>query len=81
AQQRLWFIEQMQPGSAHYVMSSTLQLRGVIAADYIEQALQGIIARHDILRSRFISHEGEPRQVVESEVRFVLQHYDLTSLA
>ncbi|MBQ4844738.1 non-ribosomal peptide synthase/polyketide synthase [Pseudoalteromonas sp. MMG005] len=78
AQQRLWFIEQMQPGSEHYVMSSALQLKGKIDAAYIEQALQAIIARHDILRSRFITCDGAPRQeVLESSV-FTLRQHDLT---
>ncbi|WP_273826188.1 non-ribosomal peptide synthetase [Pseudomonas asplenii] len=64
AQQRLWFLAQMEGGSAAYHMPLNLKLRGPLQVPALERSLNQLVARHEALRTRFISVEGEPRQVI-----------------
>ena len=62
AQQRLWFLAQMQGGNSAYNIPIGLRLRGRLDADALQRALTRIVARHETLRSRFISI-GDTAQV------------------
>src|SRR5690348_6071932 len=64
AQQRLWFLDQLEPNSPMYNMPMAVRVRGPLKHGPLGQAINAIVARHDILRTRFISHEGEPVQEV-----------------
>ncbi|UUQ64819.1 amino acid adenylation domain-containing protein [Pseudomonas fuscovaginae UPB0736] len=64
AQQRLWFLAQMEGASAAYHMPLNLQLRGPLQVPALERSLLQLVERHEALRTRFISVEGEPRQVI-----------------
>ncbi|MGY2196583.1 amino acid adenylation domain-containing protein [Pseudomonas gingeri] len=64
AQQRLWFLAQMDGGSAAYHMPLNLRLRGRLQVPALERSLNQLVARHEALRTTFISVEGEPRQVI-----------------
>ncbi|POA48981.1 non-ribosomal peptide synthetase [Pseudomonas sp. MPR-ANC1] len=55
AQQRLWFLAQMQGGNSAYNIPIGLRLRGRLDADALQWALTRIVARHETLRSRFVS--------------------------
>ena len=55
AQQRLWFLAQMQGGNSAYNIPIGLRLRGRLNVDALQQALVRIVARHETLRSRFVS--------------------------
>ncbi|WP_248750467.1 non-ribosomal peptide synthase/polyketide synthase [Pseudomonas sp. MWU15-20650] len=61
AQQRLWFLAQMEGASTAYNMPIALGLRGHLDAQALERALAAIVARHEALRSRFVQHDDEPR--------------------
>jgi len=67
AQQRLWFLEQMEPGRATYAIPMAIELRGVLEAPILEQALRALVSRHESLRTVFVMVEGQPRQVVSSD--------------
>ena len=65
AQQRLWFLDQLEPGSAAYHIPRVLRLRGGLDAGALERALTEIVRRHEALRTRFPVQDGEPSQVIE----------------
>ncbi|HEU4561817.1 MAG TPA: amino acid adenylation domain-containing protein [Longimicrobium sp.] len=65
SQQRLWFIDQLQPGSAAYNLPYALRLRGPVNADALERSLAEIVRRHESLRTRFVSVDGQPAQVID----------------
>src|SRR5581483_10473159 len=81
AQQRLWFIEQMEPGTALYVLPFLLRLLGTVQVPALEHALHLTIQRHEGLRTIFPSRQGIPRQVILPRVPCDLPLIDLSALA
>ncbi len=67
-QERLWFLEQLEPGSAAYVMPTAARLRGELRADLLEQAFSLVVARHESLRTTFEDRDGIPYQVFHHEL-------------
>ncbi|WP_173142269.1 amino acid adenylation domain-containing protein [Kibdelosporangium persicum] len=66
AQQRLWFLDQLQPGRPTYNVALGLRLRGALDANALRRALTEIVRRHEVLRSRFaLGEDGWPVQHVE----------------
>jgi amino acid adenylation domain-containing protein len=80
AQQRLWVLDQLEPNSSLYNMPRALRLRGALSTEALEVALNGIVARHEILRTTYASDKGEPYQVIAPEVQLELSVIDLSSL-
>ncbi|MFD3582413.1 amino acid adenylation domain-containing protein [Streptomyces sp. NPDC058683] len=68
AQQRLWLLDQMNPGATDYLMLDAYRLRGPLDVAALRQALDDTIARHDILRATFTAADGVPRLVIREEV-------------
>jgi Condensation domain/Phosphopantetheine attachment site len=64
AQQRLWFLNQLEPGSSFYNSFKAVRLKGALQIEALEQTLSEIMRRHEVLRTRFVSIGGEPRQEV-----------------
>ncbi|HYH44642.1 MAG TPA: amino acid adenylation domain-containing protein, partial [Thermoanaerobaculia bacterium] len=65
AQERLWFIDQLAPGSPMYNVTSALRLRGRLDVGVLEAVLAEILRRHESLRTRFVVHDGLPWQVID----------------
>lgn len=65
AQQRLWFIDQLQGSSAEYNMPQALRLRGQLDLQALQRAVDTIVDRHESLRTHFAQVEGEPVQIIE----------------
>lgn len=80
AQQRWWFIDAMAPGNPALNIALRWELKGTINPAAIEGAFRTIIARHEILRTRFPDNEGLPVQQVMPKVDFKLSNIDLTML-
>ncbi|WFE55764.1 non-ribosomal peptide synthetase/MFS transporter [Micromonospora sp. WMMD712] len=81
-QERIWFTEQLTPGTAAYLVWSTTRLRGPLAVDLLRAALDGAAARHDSLRMRFAENaDGEPVVAVLPEARVPVTVVDAPSLA
>ena len=62
AQQRLWFIDQLEPGSSAYNVPLGVRLRGKLKVEALERAIGEIVRRHEVLRTTFPAVGGEPRQ-------------------
>ncbi|HEY0607383.1 MAG TPA: amino acid adenylation domain-containing protein, partial [Herpetosiphonaceae bacterium] len=80
AQQRLWFLDQLQPNSAVYTIPTAIRLAGVLDRAALEQSLQTIVARHESLRTTFALHDEEPIQVIAPELSVSLDLWDLQTL-
>jgi len=64
AQQRLWFIDQLESGSPFYNISAAFQVEGKLNVAALEYAINGVVARHEVLRTIFPNVDGEPMQAV-----------------
>ncbi|HEX6040872.1 non-ribosomal peptide synthetase, partial [Longimicrobium sp.] len=64
AQRRLWLVDRMEPGTPAYNMPFALRLRGALDARALRRALDGVVRRHESLRTTFAEHDGEPVQVI-----------------
>ena len=62
AQQRIWFLDQLQPGSSAYTITARRRLRGPLDVDALTQALTDLVRRHESLRTTFPSNDGTPVQ-------------------
>jgi amino acid adenylation domain-containing protein len=80
AQQRLWFLDQLEPGSPLYIISTALRLRGRLKVEALQQSLETIVARHEVLRTNFITIAGNPSQVIGSHPSVPLPVVDLSLL-
>src|SRR6185436_17403546 len=67
AQQRLWFLNQLEPGSTAYNIPIGIRLKGKLDVEGLEEALKEIVRRHETLRTVFSSVEGRPVQVIKEE--------------
>jgi amino acid adenylation domain-containing protein len=77
AQQRLWFLHQMDPDAVEYAMPVPLRLPGVDVAA-LRAALTALVERHEVLRTRLIPDgSGEPHQVIDAPTAFPLEVVDL----
>src|SRR5207244_10140243 len=81
AQQRLWFLDQLVPGSPVYNISEGLRLKGRLDVTALEQSLKEIIRRHEAVRTTFRAVDGQPVQVISASAEFGLARHDLTHLA
>jgi amino acid adenylation domain-containing protein/non-ribosomal peptide synthase protein (TIGR01720 family) len=80
AQQRLWFIEQLKPGDAVYNCSAAVRLEGRLNLEALEGAINEIIKRHEVLRTRIEVEAATPAQVIEGWEWRRLRVEDLMSL-
>ncbi|MFI0480794.1 amino acid adenylation domain-containing protein [Actinomadura sp. 9N215] len=64
AQERVWFLDQLDPGSVAYLMPGSVRLRGRLDVDALTRGLTEIVRRHEMLRTTFTAVDGRPRQVV-----------------
>ncbi|WP_232463551.1 non-ribosomal peptide synthetase [Tumebacillus avium] len=81
AQQRLWFIDQLEPGSSAYNIANLLRLDGPLDLEALQQSLAELVNRHESLRTVFTSRDGEPEQRVLEELQLPLLITDLQSRA
>ena len=78
SQQRLWLLDQIEPGGAAYIIAGALELRGALDASALERALSALVHRHESLRTLFVNTEGEPLQVVSERGAWTLAVADLS---
>lgn len=81
AQQRLWFIDQLEGSSIQYNLTEALRLSGELDQEAIPWAINAMVARHEILRTCFRQgHDGEPEQIILPELRVPVPVEDLSAL-
>ena len=81
AQQRLWVVEQLAPGSAAYVMPVVARLTGALDVARLESALIALVARHESLRTTFGVADGTPFQRVATQQPYAVSLFDLRGAA
>ncbi len=80
AQQRLWFLDQFEPGGSEYVTSATVRLHGDLDVPALADAFTALVARHESLRTTFDESDGIGVQVVHPPARVAVPVLDLTHL-
>jgi amino acid adenylation domain-containing protein len=80
AQQRLWFLDRLEPGTATFNLPAPLRLTGRLDAAALSRALDEIARRHESLRTRFGEREGRGYQEVQPPVPVPLPRIDLSGL-
>ncbi|AKT37644.1 non-ribosomal peptide synthetase [Chondromyces crocatus] len=80
AQQRLWFLDQLEQGSPVYNLPAAVRLKGSLDAVALERSLVALGQRHETLRTSFASRQGKPFQVIASEPALRVERIDLGHL-
>ena len=81
AQERMWFLHQLSPGSAAYNVPRAVELNGVVDARALEAALRRLLERHEAMRATFPASEGRPLLAFQEVPARVLETEDLSSVA
>ncbi|MFF9347882.1 condensation domain-containing protein [Streptomyces sp. NPDC014734] len=77
AQQRLWFMQQLDPDTTLYNVPTVLRLHGVLDRAALGRALDALVARHEVLRTTYAAPSGRPHQVIAPPAPVPLPHTDL----
>ncbi|WP_414590177.1 condensation domain-containing protein, partial [Scytonema sp. PCC 10023] len=80
-QQRLWFLDQLEPGSPFYNIPVAIHLKGWLNVPALELSLNEIVQRHEALRTTFATVAGEPVQVIAPQQQLELRMVDLSGLS
>jgi amino acid adenylation domain-containing protein len=80
AQQRLWFLNELEPGQSIYNIATAFQVTGRLNIQVLEQSLTEIVRRHAVLRTTFAVVAGEPMQAISEPQRVSLPLTDLSHL-
>ncbi|QSQ16103.1 hypothetical protein JY572_08670 [Myxococcus landrumensis] len=81
AQQRLWFLDQLQPGNSTYNIPWVLKLSGSLNSDALLQSLRALTQRHEVLRTHFALVDDQPVQLIQDSVLLDMPLVDLSSLS
>src|SRR5438128_3223788 len=73
AEERLWFLDQLEPGNAVYNLIRVERLIGNLDVEALAQSLAAVICRHEILRTVFVSHDGSPKQKIADAANFLVR--------
>ena len=80
SQERLWFLDQLEPGNASYNMPGAIRLKGKLDLVCLQQTLDAILARHEVLRANFETHNDQPVQIIAPVQPLPLKIIDLSEL-
>ncbi|MGH8545411.1 MAG: non-ribosomal peptide synthetase, partial [Gammaproteobacteria bacterium] len=81
AQESMWFLEQLEPGSPLYNISDAFSVIGALDVDVLQRCFSEILQRHEVLRASFAWADNEPVQYIHGSVPFALPVIDLTHIA
>ncbi len=79
-EQRIWFLDQFEPGSAFYNIPFALRVGGPLEPAWIERSLKEIAGRHAVLRTTFPTVEGRPQRRIRSQCEVPFRTTDLSGL-
>ncbi|MCB8924044.1 MAG: amino acid adenylation domain-containing protein [Ardenticatenaceae bacterium] len=77
AQQRLWFLDQLHPDNTNYNLYTAFRLKGELDVVALESSLNDLVARHEALRTTFVTQDDEPKQLVTSLLTLALKRLNL----
>ncbi|ARU63613.1 hypothetical protein CBW65_23305 [Tumebacillus avium] len=80
AQERLWFFEELQSGTAAYNIPGGLRMKGYLDIAALEESLNLILTRHEALRTSFATVDGQPQQIIADKVQVPFAVIDLQGL-
>ncbi len=80
SQERMWFLNQLDPGSAAYNLPQAVRLRGRLALSVLDRCFTELVRRHEALRTAFVLVEGKPAQVIQPPAPIRLEVVDLRHL-
>ncbi|PIG93643.1 condensation domain-containing protein [Gloeocapsopsis sp. IPPAS B-1203] len=80
AQQRLWFLDQLEPGNPTYNISGAVQLTGMLNITALEQSFQALVQRHEALRTTFAIVQEQPMQAIAASLPFAIPIVNLQEL-
>ena len=81
AQQRLWFVQQLEPSNVAYNMPLGVRLSGSLNVAILERALGEVVRRHEVLRTAFAEFDGQPVQVISPPHNVNLNVIDLSGFS
>src|SRR3954451_1158229 len=81
AQQRLWFLDQLEPGSPFYNLPQVISINGNLNVDALQRTFNEIVSRHEALRTTFAPAPDGAAQVIAKTLTIDLPVEDLTSLS
>ncbi len=81
AQQRLWFLDQLEPGNPFYNIPTALRLRGQLDVEALRESIHDLVLRHEVLRTRFPDDGGKPRQEILDDLEVHVPVVDLQGLS
>ena len=80
AQQRLWFLDQLEPQNVAYNIPASIYLKVALDVGALEQSIIALIQRHEILRTTFAAVDGQPMQMIAPCFKVPLLVVDLSAL-
>lgn len=80
AQERIWFFEQLQPGTSMYNISKAVRIKGELDASVLEKSYRQLIDRHESLRTNVIDRDGLPLQIIHPSRSYPLRQVDLRNV-
>ena len=81
AQERLWFLEQLEPGSSAYNICRAARLTGPLNVEVLESSLNEIARRHEVMRTTFQIADGQPVQIIASALQASIKLIELFRLS
>ena len=80
AQERLWFLDQLMPGSPVFNVPTAVRISRPLELDVLQRCVDEIIQRHEVLRSTFVTIDGQPAPIINSQIETKISVVDLTQL-
>lgn len=74
AQERLWFLDQLRPGTPDYLLPLALRIRGPLDVTALTEAFQAIVDRHEVLRTRYVEVDGRPVAHVDAHAKVTIAY-------
>src|ERR687896_1053809 len=80
SQQRLWFLDQLVPGNPFYIIPAVVRLAGHLDVAALERSLNEVVARHEVLRTSFVTIDGQPIQMIAPALALSILVLDLADV-
>ncbi|MFZ1289537.1 MAG: amino acid adenylation domain-containing protein [Melioribacteraceae bacterium] len=80
SQKRLWFLDQLEPGSTSFNIPAAIKLTGKLDVDILKKCINTIVERHEILRSNIFTVSNSPMQVINNDVNVKIEEYNFSDL-